>query len=131
VRRPVTDTISTERLAVYTAAVDISSAKELASHRQTGELTLRPHASGERRFELQSRLTVRPGRYEIRVGAEVSGSAGGVFTPVEVPDFSKARLSLSGLVLGLRHLLDRPRKSRKSRKRLTVSCISWRSELRY
>jgi len=102
VRRPVTDTISTERLAVYTAAVDISSAKELASHRQTGELTLRPHASGERRFELQSRLTVRPGRYEIRVGAEVSGSAGGVFTPVEVPDFSKARLSLSGLVLGLR-----------------------------
>jgi VWFA-related protein len=102
VRRPVTETISTERLAVRTAAVDISSAKELASHRQTGELTLRPHAIGERRFELQSRLTVRPGRYEIRVGAEVSGSAGGVFTPVEVPDFSKARLSLSGLVLGLR-----------------------------
>ena len=102
VRRPVTETISTERLAVRTAAVDISSAKELASHRQTGELTLRPHATGERRFELQSRLTVRPGRYEIRVGAEVSGSAGGVFTPVEVPDFSKARLSLSGLVLGLR-----------------------------
>ena len=102
VRRPVTETISTERLAIRTAAVDISSAKELASHRQTGELTLRPHASGERRFELQSRLTVRPGRYEIRVGAEVSGSAGGVFTPVEVPDFSKAPLSVSGLVLGLR-----------------------------
>ena len=102
VRRPVTETMSTERLAVRTAAVDISSAKELVSHRQTGELTLRPHASGERRFELQSRLTVRPGRYEIRVGAEVPGSAGGVFTPVEVPDFSKARLSLSGLVLGVR-----------------------------
>jgi hypothetical protein len=102
VRRPGTGGVSTERLAVRTAAVDISSAKELASHRQTGELTLRPHASGARRFELQSRLTVRPGRYEIRVGAEVPGSAGGVFTPVEVPDFSKARLSLSGLVLGLR-----------------------------
>lgn len=106
VRRPVTETISTERLAVRTAVVDISSAKELASHRQTGEMTLRSHASGERRFELQSRLTVRPGRYEIRVAAEVPGSAGGAFTQVEIPEFSKARLSLSGLVLGFRRSIQ-------------------------
>ncbi len=72
----------------------------MASQRQTAEVTLRPNATGERRLEIYSRLAVRPGRYEIRSAAEAPGSAGGVFTQIEVPDFSKARLSLSGLVLG-------------------------------
>lgn len=106
VRRPVANDVSVETLDLRTAAFEYSSIKERASHRQTAELSLQPHPSGERRFELQSRLQVRPGRYEVRAGAEVSGSAGGVFTQVEVPDFSKARLSLSGLVLGTRRSIQ-------------------------
>jgi VWFA-related protein len=102
VRRPVTESVAIETLEVRTAAFDAGSLKERTSERQTAELTLRPTALGERRFELQSRLAVRPGRYEIRVAAAVAGTAGGVFTLVEVPDFAKARLSLSGLVLGMR-----------------------------
>jgi hypothetical protein len=102
VRRPVSANLTVEKLDLRAAAFEVSSVKELASHRTTAELTLRPGANGERRFEIHSRLAVKRGRYEIRAAAEVPGSAGGVFTQVEVPDFSKARLSLSGLVLGLR-----------------------------
>lgn len=100
IRRPVQMSTIVEKLDVRTAAFDVSTLKERASQRQTAEVTLRPNATGERRLEIQSRLAVRPGRYEIRSAAEAQGSPGGVFTQVEVPDFSKARLSLSGLVLG-------------------------------
>ena len=100
VRRPVRDATTVEKLDVRTAAFTVGETKERASHRQGAEITLRPNASGERRVELYSRLALKPGRYEIRSAAETSGSAGGVFTQLEVPDFSKARLSLSGLVLG-------------------------------
>jgi hypothetical protein len=102
VRRPASASLTLEKLDLRAAAFEVSSVKELASQRTTAELTLRPGANGERRFEIHSRLEVKPGRYEIRAAAEVPGSAGGVFTQVEVPDFAKARLSLSGLVLGLR-----------------------------
>jgi VWFA-related protein len=100
VRRPVRDATTVEKLDVRTAAFNVGDTKERASHRQGAEITLRPNATGERRVELYSRLALKPGRYEIRSAAETSGSAGGVFTQLEVPDFSKARLSLSGLVLG-------------------------------
>jgi len=100
IRRPVRETTAVEKLDVRTAAFPVGEAKERAAHRQAVEITLRPHATGERRFEVYSRLALKPGRYEIRSAAEAPGSAGGVFTQLEVPDFSKARLSLSGLVLG-------------------------------
>jgi VWFA-related protein len=100
IRRPVQGNTTVEKLDVHTAAFDVSNMKERASQRQTAELTLRPSASGERRVDIQSRLTVKPGRYEVRSAAGAPGAAGGVFLQVEVPDFSKARLSLSGLVLG-------------------------------
>ena len=100
IRRPVRDATTLEKLDVRTAAFNVGETKERAAHRQTAEITLRPHAAGERRVEVYSRLTLKPGRYEIRSAAETPGSAGGVFTQLEVPDFSKARLSLSGLVLG-------------------------------
>jgi hypothetical protein len=74
--------------------------KERATHRQTVEVTLRPEVSGQRRVELQSRLVLPPGRYEVRVAAEAPQSAGGVFLQVDIPDFRKSRLSVSGLVLG-------------------------------
>jgi hypothetical protein len=106
IRRPAHTVVTVEKLDVRTAAFEASDTKERASHRQTAEVTLRPHASGLRHVEIYSRLAVRPGRYEIRSAAEAPGSAGGVFTQIEVPDFSKARLSLSGLVLGFQRSGD-------------------------
>jgi VWFA-related protein len=100
VRRPAGNTTTVEKLDVRTAAFTVGETKERAAHRQTAEMTLRPHATGERRVEVYSRLALKPGRYEVRSAAETPGSAGGVFIQTEIPDFSKTRLSLSGLVMG-------------------------------
>jgi VWFA-related protein len=47
------------------------------------------------------RLEVPPGRYQLRVGVRDggSGAVGSVLSDLDVPDFSKAALSMSGLLL--------------------------------
>ena len=52
-------------------------------------------------FELLSRFALPPGRYELRLGAHrlADGVAGSVYADVEVPDFAKAPLSLSGVMI--------------------------------
>jgi hypothetical protein len=52
-------------------------------------------------YEALSRLRLKPGRHEIRVGVEnpTRHVTGSVYTYVEVPDFAKAAVSLSGVVL--------------------------------
>lgn len=74
--------------------------KERATHRQVVEVMRPAGGSSDEHVELQSRLELPPGRYQVRVAAEQGQDAGGVFTRVEMPDFSKASLSVSGLVLG-------------------------------
>jgi hypothetical protein len=70
-----------------------------AAHRQSIELTLRPGVSGEFSYELLSRMSLDPGRYELRIATESGGRAGSVFLDVDVPDFSKQELSASGILL--------------------------------
>lgn len=47
-------------------------------------------------------LTLRPGRYQVRVAVaeSVSGSTGSVYMTVTVPDFAREPLSLSGVAIG-------------------------------
>jgi hypothetical protein len=56
---------------------------------------------GESQYELMSRLELKPGRYLLRysVRSESLDKTGSVYTDLTVPDFSKAALSLSGIVL--------------------------------
>ena len=70
---------------------------------QTVGVTWRPDASGSSRFEIVSRLTLKPGRYEVRVALDAAtlNQRGSVYTYVDVPDFAKQPLSLSGLVLAV------------------------------
>jgi VWFA-related protein len=69
---------------------------------QTVGVTWRPDASGSSRYEVVSRLTVKPGRYEVRVALDTApNQSGSVYTFVDVPDFAKQPLSLSGLVLAV------------------------------
>jgi VWFA-related protein len=69
---------------------------------QTIGVTWRPDASGSSRYEIVSRLTLKPGRYEVRVALDASlNQRGSVYTYVDVPDFAKQPLSLSGLVLAV------------------------------
>jgi VWFA-related protein len=51
-------------------------------------------------YEVLPRLTVPPGTYEIRVAVGTEdGRTGSVYTFVDVPDFSRGGVSLSGIVL--------------------------------
>jgi len=69
--------------------------------RQTLELSWPAASDPQRRFDVLSRLNLRPGDYEIRVavssGTEVPAAS--VFTSVTVPSFTTAPLSLSDMIL--------------------------------
>jgi VWFA-related protein len=71
-----------------------------ASARQEATVTLTPGA-GPSEIDLLAGVDLRPGRYSIRVGAhsEISGKGGSVYADVDVPDFARAPLSLSGVAL--------------------------------
>jgi VWFA-related protein len=71
--------------------------------RNTAELKLSPQthqAVLTGGFRLVSRIDLKPGRYTLRVAARESGGLiGSVPYELEVPDFSKNEMSISGLVL--------------------------------
>jgi VWFA-related protein len=58
-------------------------------------------AADDLRYESISTLSLKPGRYEVRVASrqERAGVVGSVFTYVDVPDFESQPVTLSGLVL--------------------------------
>ena len=72
-----------------------------AGERRTGTLTLRPPLPGEAAADLLSTIALAPGRYELRIGAHLSPAAveGGIFADLDVPDFAKDRVSLSGVLI--------------------------------
>ena len=52
--------------------------------------------------EVLPRLQVPPGRYEVRLGARTADArSGSVYTFVDVPEFTREALSMSGLVLAV------------------------------
>jgi VWFA-related protein len=90
---PLPDAAQTKAIEIATAAFN----KEYAIrgvYRQT--LASSP---GGAVVETFARLPLKPGRYEIRLAAEAAGKSGGAKTFIDVPDFGKEPLSLSGLVI--------------------------------
>jgi VWFA-related protein len=69
--------------------------------RQTVEVTPGEGAEGTLQYDAVTRLDLRPGAYEIRIAGSHRDAArsGSVYTYVDVPDFSREPLSLSGVVL--------------------------------
>jgi VWFA-related protein len=69
--------------------------------RRTAALRLVPNAAGEVEYELLTRLALVPGRYSLRLALAnaATQTRGSVYTDVTVPDFAKAPLSLSGVML--------------------------------
>lgn len=65
------------------------------------ELLLHPNPRGESKYEVLSLLKLKPGRYHIRVSAtsHAQGKSGSIYYDLEVPDYAKAPLSLSGVLL--------------------------------
>ena len=69
------------------------------AHTQTLAITPRADARGEVVYDVVSRLPLAPGRYEIRLAAESGARTGSVFLDLDIPDFAKAPLSLSGALV--------------------------------
>jgi hypothetical protein len=85
---------------VYTGAFD-RQGRALAGAHQTVRVV--PTALSGRMFEYEvvSRLELKPGRYEVRTAVEDArlGRSGSVYTYVDVPDYQRAPVALSGLLL--------------------------------
>jgi VWFA-related protein len=71
-----------------------------ASERFQAHPSAQSNAGSEGVREVVSRLILRPGQYHLRAAASMGGRTGSVYYDVEVPDFAKAPLTLSGLLLG-------------------------------
>ena len=87
-------------VSVLAAAFD-RNGRSVQSETRTIAVTWKGDASGSMPYELLSRLTLKPGRYELRLAVDASvNQRGSVYTYVDVPDFAQQPLSLSGIVLG-------------------------------
>jgi VWFA-related protein len=90
-----------ERFEVVATAFQTESGKPLPSHEQTIDLAWNATRGPAAQFEVLSRHSAPPGRYEIRVGVKAGdGRVASVFTYTEVPNFAGDAFSASGLVLG-------------------------------
>ena len=84
------------------ASVFDSQGHSFGSRRLTVRTPLSPPGVGNPQYEVLPRLPVPPGRYEVRLGARTSdGRSGSVYTFVDVPAFTRAPLSISGVVLAV------------------------------
>jgi VWFA-related protein len=74
--------------------------KQFGTTKDRFAVRLRPGQSAEVEYELLARLDLPPGRYQLRIGAEIESerTAGSVYYDVVVPDFQKARLSASAAI---------------------------------
>ena len=97
---PAGSTATVDEVDVMVHAYDMQ-ARLRASDRVKVKLTFRPGMGSSGRYGVLSRLTLDPGRYQLRlaVRSSVLGKSGSVYTDLEVPDFSKPELSVSGVVL--------------------------------
>jgi VWFA-related protein len=66
------------------------------------ELTLVPSTGDELRYDLYWKLSLAPGRYQLRLNAtsKAVDKSGTVYADIDVPDYTRAPLSLSAMVLG-------------------------------
>ncbi|OFW06471.1 MAG: hypothetical protein A3H96_12385 [Acidobacteria bacterium RIFCSPLOWO2_02_FULL_67_36] len=89
-----------ERVDLQVSAFNVNG-KAFGSTRLQADVALRPDASGLAEYEVLARLDLKPGRYQLRVGANLRSlsTSGSLYCDVDVPDFSSAPVSLSGLVL--------------------------------
>jgi VWFA-related protein len=97
------NTATNGRVDLALGAID-SQGKMKATAHDSLTLNLRPETKArveQNGIRLLDRMNIAPGRYQLRIAAHDagSGSMGSVLYDLEVPDFSKARIAVSGLVL--------------------------------
>ena len=77
--------------------------RSFGSKRLRADVTLRAGATGLAEYEVLSRLDLRPGRYQLRIAANVGSlsTGGSLYYDVDVPDVGSTPLAMSGLMLGV------------------------------
>lgn len=97
-----TQASSGDRLQASVVAVDPAGAVSGSDHTSIG-LDVKPQTRQAMKvlgFRTQTRLELRPGRYQLRVaGAMANGLVGSVHHDIEVPDFTASKPAMSDLVL--------------------------------
>ena len=82
------------------ATVLDSQGRSFGSRRLTLRLGLNRASGRDLHYEILPRLPVSPGRYEVRLAVRTGDArTGSVYAFVDVPDFTRAPVSLSGLVV--------------------------------
>ena len=89
-----------EHSDVQIAAYDDKN-KRQDPKRESVQLVLRSEPGGQVQYEILEELLLDPGHYELRVAGDsaLQGKQGSVYQDIDVPDFTKAALSLSGVLL--------------------------------
>ena len=89
-----------EKVDLQVSAFNVEG-KSFGSKRLRADVTLRASATGLAEYEVLSRLDLRPGRYQLRIAANVGSlsTGGSLYYDVDVPDIGSAPLALSGLML--------------------------------
>ncbi len=88
---------------VVVGAYGVEGGRPVAFQRLKTDAEVRALGNVPLEYELLSQLDLKPGRYHLRVAAISPGEAksGSVHIDVEVPDFAKRPLSLSGIVVAV------------------------------
>jgi hypothetical protein len=92
-------TVQTVELAATAFDAD---GRSKGSRRLNARIVLLPTDGRDAEYEVLSRIDLRPGRYSLRIAAHnpALGTSGSVYYDIDVPDFSRRGLWLSGVVLG-------------------------------
>ena len=90
IRQPIrqNDTRAVERVDLLVSAFGVEG-KAFGSKRLTANVAIRASTSGLAEYEVLSRIDLKPGRYQLRIGASVSSlsTQGSVYYDIDVPDF--------------------------------------------
>jgi hypothetical protein len=100
ISEPVTGAQNRDYIDVQVRAFS-KGGKELVATRNRVDARLAATRSGNSLTEVVSELRLKPGAYQIRASAfsERMQTSGSVYTDIDVPDFSKTPLGLSGVLL--------------------------------
>jgi VWFA-related protein len=100
-QRALSDVKAANTVDVLASVFD-SEGRSFGSRRLTVRPAPNANGAGDLQYEVLPRLPVAPGRYELRLAVRTSDArTGSVYTFVDVPQFAREVLSLSGLVMGV------------------------------
>jgi hypothetical protein len=73
------------------------------AHGLKADVVLKPNVKGKVGYEVLARIDLKPGRYQLRLGAHLPSEqrSGSIYYDVDVPDWSKGAIAMSGAMLSL------------------------------